>query len=315
MFANYWYFKSIAKQLNLSVAAEELYLSQPALSKYLDRLEDKLGVKLLNRSTKPLRLTEAGRIYLAYIENYERLERSLTIDLSAFNRVRHHVVVGITTWRGAILLPRVYNIFMADHPSYNLEFKEAVGDSLLKLLEDKVVDFCVMNISEQTDARDIHWLPMDYEEIRIVLRHDHPLFERFPQYRRETEAMDLNLLKQESFILLLPSQQFAKSTDRLLHDQRVYIERTLRISSMSTALSLACRSNFLTFYPHSERNMGLLDPHLTTRPIKGSERKIPFALVVRRGTPLAPSVIPVMECFANMYEVAGAEERLRHLIV
>ena len=41
----------------------------------------------------------------------------------------------------------------------------------------------------------------------------------------------------------------------------------------------------------------------------------PFALVVRRGTPLAPSVIPVMECFANMYEVAGAEERLRHLIV
>ena len=107
MFANYWYFKSIAKQLNLSVAAEELYLSQPALSKYLDRLEDKLGVKLLNRSTKPLRLTEAGHIYLAYIENYERLERSLTIDLSAFNRVRHHVVVGITTWRGAILLPRV----------------------------------------------------------------------------------------------------------------------------------------------------------------------------------------------------------------
>ena len=315
MFANYRYFKSIAKRLNLSVAAEELYLSQPALSKYLDRLEDKLGVKLLNRGTKPLRLTEAGRIYLAYIENYERLERSLTIDLSAFNRVRHHVVVGITTWRGAILLPRVYNIFMADHPSYNLEFKEAVGDSLLKLLEDKVVDFCVMNISEQTDARDIHWLPMDYEEIRIVLRHDHPLFERFPQYRRETEAMDLNLLKQESFILLLPSQQFAKSTDRLLHDQRVYIERTLRISSMSTALSLARRSNFLTFYPHSERNMGLLDPSLTTRPIKGSERKIPFALVVRRGTPLAPSVIPVMECFANMYGVAEAEEHLRHLIV
>lgn len=315
MFANYRYFKSIAKQLNLSVAAEELYLSQPALSKYLDRLEDKLGVKLLNRSTKPLRLTEAGHIYLAYIDNYERLERSLTIDLSAFNQVRHHVAVGITTWRGAVLLPCVYNTFMADHPTYNLEFKEAVGDSLLKLLEDKVVDFCVMNISEQTDTRDIHWLPVDYEEIRIVLRHDHPLFERFPQYRRETEAMDLNLLKQESFILLLPSQQFAKSTDRLLHDQRVYIERTLRISSMSTALSLACRSNFLTFYPHSERNMGLLDPSLTTRSIKGSERKIPFALVVRHGTPLAPSVIPVMECFANMYEVAEAGEQLRRLIV
>ena len=314
MFANYRYFKSIARQLNLSTAAEELHLSQPALTKYLDRLEAQLEVKLLNRGTKPLRLTEAGRIYLAYVENHERMERSLAVDLSVFNRVRHHVVVGITTWRGAVLLPRVYNMFMADHPSYNVEFREAVGDTLLKLLEDKAVDFCVMNVSEQTDTKDIHWLPLDYEEIRIVLRQDHPLFERFPQYRDAAEAMNLNLLTRESFILLLPSQQFAKSVDRLLYDQRVYIERTLRISSMSTALSLACRSDFLTFYPHSWRNVGLLDPSLTTRFIKGSGRRIPFALVVRRGTPLAPSVIPVMECFAGMYEVAGAGERLRSLM-
>lgn len=313
MFTNYQYFKSIAKLLNLSAAAEELHLSQPALTKYVDRLEEKLGVKLLNRSIKPLRLTEAGHIYLAYAENYERLGRSLTVDLSSFKQVQYHVVVGITTWRGAMLLPLVYNMFMVNHLSYNIEFKEAVGDTLLKLLEDRTVDFCVMNVSEQTDAMNIHSLPLDHEEIRIVLRHDHPLFERFPQYQNEMEAVDLGLLTRESFILLLPSQQFAKSTEKLLYDQGIFIKRTLRISSMSTALSLVCQSNFLTFYPHSERNAGLLDSSLTTRSVKGTKSKIPFALVVRRGTPLTPSVVPVMECFANIYEILGAGEQLRNL--
>lgn len=52
MFENYEYLKRIAYHQNLSVAAEELYVSQPALSKYLNRLEEKIGVCLVDRDDK-----------------------------------------------------------------------------------------------------------------------------------------------------------------------------------------------------------------------------------------------------------------------
>ena len=62
------YFLTIIKERSISKAAERLYLSQPYLSQYLAKLENSLGVVLLDRSHSPLRLTPAGELFHAYLE-------------------------------------------------------------------------------------------------------------------------------------------------------------------------------------------------------------------------------------------------------
>ena len=56
-----YYVSVLAEEQNLTRAAERLYISQPALTAYLNRLEAELGVRLFDRTVIPIRLTEAGR--------------------------------------------------------------------------------------------------------------------------------------------------------------------------------------------------------------------------------------------------------------
>ena len=303
MFTSYKYFKGIAQRLNLTSAAEELYVSQPALSKYLTKLEGVLGVTLIDRTAKPLRLTEAGRVYASYVEEYERLLRSLSIDMSRFSEYKHHVAVGITTWRGSMILPTVYEQFLSANPAYDLEFKEAVGDVLLKQLEDRNVDFCLMNLSSSGDGSRFSSITIETEEIRIVMRKHHPLFERFPDYRHEDALMNLNELQQEAFILLLPSQQLTRSVDALMRSQGFCPSHVLRLSSMSTALSIVAKSDFLSFFPHSQQTGNALGEELVTRRIAASSSSIPFSLVTRAGSTISSAVVPVIEFLLKTYHV------------
>ena len=62
------YFLTIAREGNISHAAEKLFLTQSSLSQHLQRLEREVGMPLVDRSTIPLRLTPAGKVYREYLE-------------------------------------------------------------------------------------------------------------------------------------------------------------------------------------------------------------------------------------------------------
>ena len=66
------YIKTIAQYHSFSKAAQVLYVSQPALSRFVKKVEDELGVTLFDRDTIPLRLTLAGQRYLEYVERIFR---------------------------------------------------------------------------------------------------------------------------------------------------------------------------------------------------------------------------------------------------
>ena len=71
------YVLAIAEEQNLTRAAKRLFISQPALTLYLNRLEKELGVKLFDRSRTPILLTEAGKYYVEQMKKISAAEQSL----------------------------------------------------------------------------------------------------------------------------------------------------------------------------------------------------------------------------------------------
>lgn len=78
---SYKYVLAVANYRNMRKAAASLCITQPALTKYINRLEEDLGVRLFNRSTTPITLTESGRRFIEAASTISNLEDALLNDI------------------------------------------------------------------------------------------------------------------------------------------------------------------------------------------------------------------------------------------
>ena len=105
--SSYWIFYTVANAGNISKAAKELYISQPAISKSIQKLEDNLGCKLFSRSSRGVILTDEGQLLYGHVkeafetlnQGEEKLKRSIDLGVG-------HLQIGVSsTLCKHILLP------------------------------------------------------------------------------------------------------------------------------------------------------------------------------------------------------------------
>ena len=145
------YFLTVAAEGSFSKAAEKLYVSQPYLSQYVLRLESAFGVKLLDRSQTPLRLTEAGRVYVNYLESGKRLEQKLLSDFAELSRDREQTLrLALSSWRAGVLLPDILPAYSAQFPQVRLDVMEYPTNELYGLVAGDKADLAVMNTNLET---------------------------------------------------------------------------------------------------------------------------------------------------------------------
>ncbi len=119
----------LAEESNITRAASRLFISQPALTSYINRLEDELGVKLFDRNTTPIRTTPAGACYIAEMEKIRNQQIKLYNDLKRLEYdPEQTLTIGIGRNRGSIWLPRIL-------PGVYERFPEAH----LRIVEDRAV--------------------------------------------------------------------------------------------------------------------------------------------------------------------------------
>ena len=90
--SSYWIFYTVANAGNISKAAKELYISQPAISKSIQKLEENLGCKLFSRSSRGVVLTDEGQLLYGHVkEAFETLtlgEDKLKRSIDSYGRIR-----------------------------------------------------------------------------------------------------------------------------------------------------------------------------------------------------------------------------------
>lgn len=136
-------FIAVAKHLNISVAAQSLNLSQPAVSQQIHKLELQLERSLFEFIGKKMYLTEEGKAHLKYaqcvIEHAEHFENACFSKSNTMNGT-FKVAVGIPLQS---MFFRTVAQFMSQHPSVNFEFYDGDRTTQLNYLQDNQVDFCL----------------------------------------------------------------------------------------------------------------------------------------------------------------------------
>ena len=106
------YVLEVVKTSSITIAAENLNLTQPALSKYLKKLESELGIEIFDRSTNPISLTDAGERYIEAARRIIDTDNQLSKQLEQIKRDQNAVIhVGISPSRAPYLLPEIIKSF------------------------------------------------------------------------------------------------------------------------------------------------------------------------------------------------------------
>ncbi len=153
------YFIAIAEIQNISKAAQQLHVSQPSLSQYLNRLEESLGVKLLDRTCTPLCLTEAGKLYLEYVREVTEAEKRLESRLQVHKKLTKKTLsIGIPTQLTPLLFREMIQGFLHTNPEKQMTIRDGTSLSVKEELLNGDVDIAFFHTQEPQDARLISFI-------------------------------------------------------------------------------------------------------------------------------------------------------------
>lgn len=237
----------LADCANISRTAEKLYISQPALSIYINNLEKTLGVKLFDRSGKKFVLTDAGEIYVKKARKMLDLQDEFEQELNDLkNHVGGSIICGVQLRRMPHLLPPVMAEFRRTFPQIKVTLKEGVRNDLERFLNDNQIHLLIDNLEELRD--DLTAYPL-YEDIPLLaLPADHPLNEKAVYTEGEAYPfLDLSLCRDEFFILPTNRQSLRYYVNKVFADYHMTNVNCMEVRNFETAMQLVAEGYGIGF--------------------------------------------------------------------
>jgi LysR family transcriptional regulator, benzoate and cis,cis-muconate-responsive activator of ben and cat genes len=238
------YFVAVAEERNFTRAAERLHIAQPPLSRQIQQLEETLGVQLLERNSRPLKLTETGKFFYSHaaqlLAQTSELE-SMTRRVGNIERSLSIGFVGSTLYG---MLPKIIRRFRDENPAVQLSLHEMSTMDQLRALKEGRIDVGFGRIRNE-DAN-IRRVILREEKLIVALPQGHALSQLKP-------VLALRDLLNETLIIFpkapRPSyadQVLAAFKDRALEPRRIYEVRELQI-----ALGLVAAGEGISVVPSS----------------------------------------------------------------
>lgn len=255
------YVLTVAECGSISAAARKLFMSQPALTKHISKLEKELGVQLFNRSRTPLTLTAAGAVFLEYAGRYVEQERECRERLKKVAGLGQEQILVATTHRGGSYVGDRTASFLTRYPNLSLEYLDASAEKCEEALKSGEVDLAVYTDPVMSDQ--IEYMPLEEDRLIFVMSSEYPLL----------QGMDLSsnsldcLLELEPEQLQNPDITWLLSTKNhslyfaecnFFHKYKIAPVHSLRVDYVDTRYSIACGGGGIVLVPTStaRRNAG-----------------------------------------------------------
>ncbi|WP_028536279.1 LysR family transcriptional regulator [Paludibacterium yongneupense] len=205
-------FIAVARQRSFSRAGDAIGLSQPAVSHAIRELESELRLKLIDRTTRDMALTEAGAaLAVALARQLEELDATLVEARSQGEQRHGKVRVASSPTLSAHLMPACIEESRRRYPQVTLILRDQVQNLVLAGIRNGEVDFGV--IVDPLDADDLYCEPIRHEPFYLVCRDDHPLAAQ--------PCVAWTALEQQRLVMLDYASGSRPLIDRALQQQHV----------------------------------------------------------------------------------------------
>ena len=167
-------FKTVADLSSFSAAAQRLKLSQPSISYQVKELEETLGVPLLDRLGKRVRLTEAGNVLYAYARRMLEVLDEATVAIEEMRGIKRGTLrVGASTTVGIYLLPAALGAFKKEHPGLVISLEIGSRARVQEQVLDSELDLAV--VGPALKDPELAVIPFLSDELVVVAPSGHPL--------------------------------------------------------------------------------------------------------------------------------------------
>lgn len=153
-------FFAIVEEGNISHAAIRLGIAQPALSRQMKHLEENLHVKLFERGSRRIRLTEAGQVLYNRVESILGMVDGTVREITEIGSgTKGTIRIGTITTSGAMILPELIAEFRKIYPDVTFEIWEAEGARIIELLDNRLIEIAITRTQVDNLAYELLVLP------------------------------------------------------------------------------------------------------------------------------------------------------------
>ncbi|MGM0879447.1 MAG: selenium metabolism-associated LysR family transcriptional regulator [Bacillota bacterium] len=202
-------FYTVAERGSFSAAAQSLHMTQPAVTMQVQSLEDYFGTKLLQRSTKRIELTEAGRTLMPFAQRSIDLIRDTDQAMSTFTKqLKGRLQLGSSLTIGEYILPRLLGPFGQEYPHITISMKVMNTSQIMEDILNHQLNFGL--IEAPVNHPDMHMEAVMSDELRLIVSKDHPLANRSSVTLEEVLEYPFVLREQGSGTRLVMEEQLRK---------------------------------------------------------------------------------------------------------
>jgi DNA-binding transcriptional LysR family regulator len=167
-------FHTAATRLSFTKAAEELYISQPAVTKHIKEIENQLNTKLFDRKGTSIQLTQSGKILYGYAEKIRNLYRDMEFEIGQINQQhKGKLIIGASTTVAQYILPEILAKFNNYYKDIKIELLTHNTEGISELLKKGKIDLGIIEGESQSSYFDYKIFKAD--EIVLVAKTNHPL--------------------------------------------------------------------------------------------------------------------------------------------
>ncbi len=286
-------FEAVARHLSFSRAAEELHLTQPAVSMQVKSLEAQAGLALFEQVGKKIHLTEAGAEVARFAAEVASRMKDCEDTLAAIRGVaggRLHLAVVSTA---KYFAPRLLSEFSRRHPGVTVKLSVTNREQVIGELQANQVDLAIMGRPPR--GLDVEATAFAKHPHGIIASPDHPLARK--------RGLELARLAGENFLIREPGSGTRMSMERVFAERGVKLASSMELASNETIKQAVMAGMGLAFLSLHTVGLELAAGKLARLDVRGTPVTRDWHVVSRKGKRLSP----LAESFRAFLAADGAK--------
>lgn len=242
-------FISVYENHSISKASERLYITQPSITRAIQKIENEVGSELFKRTRDGLKPTLAGDIYMKSAQKMISLYRQLQIsleDISKENKGR--LTIGTNFFLGSFVLPIVISAFEKSYKNIEITIIEGTSTEIENEISKGIVDIGIIHLPVQSSS--INYRVVGQEKFYLAVPPQDALNDMaYLKPSSNIPFIDLTLVQNRQFILNHPNQRARQETERIFKNAGINPNKKLAIRNIQTVAKLVGRGVGLSLIP------------------------------------------------------------------